>query len=134
MSLWSYHVMYAFQSESTLYIFLNVKELLARNRGKIWSLLSVCVLQVPMKHVIMSLLVFIRLTTQMRKASVINHALNKLVLGIKYKKRSCTWIADLFVRKRLAFSENKHMWTSLWTLWTSNNERPQCFWSQNWKS
>ena len=34
----SYHVMYAFQSESTLYSFLNVKELLARNRHKIWSL------------------------------------------------------------------------------------------------
>ena len=34
----SYHVTYAFQSESTLYSCLNVKELLARNRHKIWSL------------------------------------------------------------------------------------------------
>ena len=34
----SYHVTYAFQSESTLYSSLNVKELLARNRREIWSL------------------------------------------------------------------------------------------------
>ena len=32
-----YHVTYAFQSESTLYIFQNVKELLAGNRSDIWS-------------------------------------------------------------------------------------------------
>ena len=31
----SYHVMYVFQSESTLYSCLNVKELLARNRHEI---------------------------------------------------------------------------------------------------
>ena len=31
-----YHVTYAFQSESTLYSRLNVKELLARNRREIW--------------------------------------------------------------------------------------------------
>ena len=36
--LCSYHVMYAFQSESTLYSCLNVKELLAQSRCKIWSL------------------------------------------------------------------------------------------------
>ena len=35
LSVFSYHVMYAFQSESTLYICLNVKELLARNRRDI---------------------------------------------------------------------------------------------------
>ena len=34
----SCHVTYAFQSESTLYICLNVKELLARSRREIWSL------------------------------------------------------------------------------------------------
>ena len=34
----SYHVPYALQSESTLYSCLNVKELLARNRKDIWSL------------------------------------------------------------------------------------------------
>ena len=34
----SYHVTYAFQSKSTLYSFLNVKELLARNMREIWSL------------------------------------------------------------------------------------------------
>ena len=34
----SYHVMYAFQSESALYNCLNVKELLAQNRREIWSL------------------------------------------------------------------------------------------------
>ena len=34
----SCHVTYAFQSESTLYSCLNVKELLAWNRRKIWSL------------------------------------------------------------------------------------------------
>ena len=34
----SWHVKYAFQSEPTLYSFLNVKELLARSRPKIWKL------------------------------------------------------------------------------------------------
>ena len=34
----SYHVTYPFQSESTLYSCLNVKELLARSRDEIWSL------------------------------------------------------------------------------------------------
>ena len=34
----SYHVMYTFQSESTLYSYVNVKELLAQNRCEIWSL------------------------------------------------------------------------------------------------
>ena len=34
----SYHVTYAFQSESTLYSCLNVKELLARSRREIWTL------------------------------------------------------------------------------------------------
>ena len=38
LTLCSYHVTYAFQSESTLYSCLNVKELLAQNRRKIWSL------------------------------------------------------------------------------------------------
>ena len=38
MTVCSYHVMYAFQSESTLCSCLNVKELLARRRRKIWSL------------------------------------------------------------------------------------------------
>ena len=33
-----YYVMYAFQSESTLYSCLNIKELLARNKRDIWSL------------------------------------------------------------------------------------------------
>ena len=33
-----YHVKYLFQSESTLYSCLNVKELLAQNRCDIWSL------------------------------------------------------------------------------------------------
>ena len=34
----SYHITYAFQSESTFYSCLNVKEFLARNRREIWSL------------------------------------------------------------------------------------------------
>ena len=34
----SYHVTYAFQSESTLFIWMNVKELLARSSREIWSL------------------------------------------------------------------------------------------------
>ena len=38
MTLCSCHVTYAFQSESTLYSCLNVKELLARSRREIWSL------------------------------------------------------------------------------------------------
>ena len=38
LTVCSYYVTYAFQSESTLYICLNVKELLARNRRDIWSL------------------------------------------------------------------------------------------------
>ena len=38
MAVCSCHVTYAFQSESTLYSCLNVKELLTRSRGEIWSL------------------------------------------------------------------------------------------------
>ena len=38
MTVYSCHVTYAFQSESTIYSFLNVKELLAWRRCKIWSL------------------------------------------------------------------------------------------------
>ena len=38
MTVCSYHVTYAFQSESTPYSCLNVKELLARNWSVIWSL------------------------------------------------------------------------------------------------
>ena len=38
LTVCSCHVTYAFQSESTLYSCLNVKELLARSRREIWSL------------------------------------------------------------------------------------------------
>ena len=38
LTVCTYHVTYAFQSESILYSYLNVKEVLARNRPKIWSL------------------------------------------------------------------------------------------------
>ena len=38
LTISSYHVTYAFQSESTLYSCLNVKELLAQNRREISSL------------------------------------------------------------------------------------------------
>ena len=38
LSVCSCHVTYAFQSESTLYSCLNVKELFARSRREIWSL------------------------------------------------------------------------------------------------
>ena len=38
MIVCSYHITYAFQSESTFYSWLNVKELLAQNMCKIWSL------------------------------------------------------------------------------------------------
>ena len=38
MTVCTYHVTYAYQSESTLYNCLNVKELLARNRRHIWNL------------------------------------------------------------------------------------------------
>ena len=38
LTVCSYHVTYAFQSESTLYSCLNVKKLLARNRREIWGL------------------------------------------------------------------------------------------------
>ena len=38
LTVCSYHVTYEFQSESTLYSCLNVKELLARNRCYIWNL------------------------------------------------------------------------------------------------
>ena len=41
MTVCSYHVMYVFQSESTLYICLNVKELLAQNFNFFGSLFSV---------------------------------------------------------------------------------------------
>ena len=37
-SVCSCHVMYVFQSETTLYVCLNVKELLARSTSEIWSL------------------------------------------------------------------------------------------------
>ena len=38
MTVCYYHVTYAIQSESTLYSCLNVKEILAQSRRKIWSL------------------------------------------------------------------------------------------------
>ena len=38
VTLRSYHVTYAFQSESTFYSCLNVKELVPRSRLEIWSL------------------------------------------------------------------------------------------------
>ena len=38
LTVCSYHITYAFQSESTLYGCLNVKELLAQNRREIWRL------------------------------------------------------------------------------------------------
>ena len=38
MTVCHYHITYAFQSESTLYSCLNIKELLARKRRDIWSL------------------------------------------------------------------------------------------------
>ena len=38
LTVYSYHVTYAFQSESTFYSLLNVKELFAQNRRKSWSL------------------------------------------------------------------------------------------------
>ena len=38
LTVCSYHVMYAFESESTLHSCLNVKELLARSRREIWRL------------------------------------------------------------------------------------------------
>ena len=38
MTVCFYHVTYAFQTESTLYSCLNVRELLAQNRPEIWSL------------------------------------------------------------------------------------------------
>ena len=38
LTVCSYHVTYAFQSESTLFSCLNVKELLAQSRREIWSL------------------------------------------------------------------------------------------------
>ena len=41
MTVFVYHVMYAFQSEPTLYSYLNAKELLAWSRRDIW-ILSVC--------------------------------------------------------------------------------------------
>ena len=37
LTVCSYHVTYAFQSESTLYSCLSINELLVRNRGDIWS-------------------------------------------------------------------------------------------------
>ena len=37
LTVCSYHITYAFQSEATLYSCLNVKELLARSRRDIWS-------------------------------------------------------------------------------------------------
>ena len=38
LTVFIYHITYAFQSEPTLYGYLNVKELLARNRTNTWNL------------------------------------------------------------------------------------------------
>ena len=38
LAVCSYHTTYTFQSESTLYSFVNAKELFAKSRGKIWIL------------------------------------------------------------------------------------------------
>ena len=43
LTVCSCHVTYAFQSESTLYSCLNVKELLARSRREIWRLNDECI-------------------------------------------------------------------------------------------
>ena len=43
MTACSCHVTYAFQSESTIYSCLNVKELLARSRREIWRLNDECI-------------------------------------------------------------------------------------------
>ena len=51
LTICSYHVTYAFQSESTLYSCLNVKELLAQSRRKIWSL-SDCNWTRTQKHLV----------------------------------------------------------------------------------
>ena len=40
LTVFSYYVMCAFHSEITLYIYLNIKELLAQNRTNIWSLID----------------------------------------------------------------------------------------------
>ena len=48
---WTCHVTYAFQSESTLYSFPNVRKLLARSRRKIWSL-SDCNLNRNQNHLL----------------------------------------------------------------------------------
>ena len=72
--------------------------------------LGVRLWQVPMKDAIMSLLVFIRLTTQIRRDSVIHQALNKFMLETKVQRKVVPKrIADLYVRKRLASSENKNV-------------------------
>ena len=87
--------------------------LLPRKRVKLkikFYVLGVHVWQVPMKYAITSLFVFIRLTTQIRKASVIHLALNKCTWNQRTKKDVIPkGIADLFVMKRLAFSENKNV-------------------------
>ena len=51
LTVCSYHVTYTFHSESTLYKCLNVKELLAWNRRKIWSL-SDCNRTRPHNHLV----------------------------------------------------------------------------------
>ena len=52
-SVSSYHVTYAFQSESTLYSCLIVKELFARSRREIWSL-SDCSWTRIQKHLVVN--------------------------------------------------------------------------------
>ena len=51
LTVCSYHVTYVFQSESTLYSCLNVKELLAQSRRIIWSL-SDCNLTRTQNHLV----------------------------------------------------------------------------------
>ena len=72
LTVCSYHVMYAFQSESTLYGCLNVKELLAWKRHEIWSL-SDCSWTPTHNHLVRK-----RILNHLAKLANIKHRINSL--------------------------------------------------------
>ena len=89
----SYHVTYAFQSESTLYSCLNVKELLARSRREIWNL-SDCNWTRTHNHLV--------------HKRTFNH-LAKLAkwLSCEYLSVRCIWLY-LLIMSRTRFRVNPH--------------------------
>ena len=86
-----YHVAYAFQSESTLYICLHVKDLLARSMRKIWSL-SDCNWTQTHNHLVHKRLWTMWLWVQVQLQSI-TKSNNNCLWG--YYRRSCYFFFNL---------------------------------------